>query len=515
MNGAECLLRTLLANGIDLCLMNPGTSEMQFVSALDRVPEMRGVLGLFEGVCSGAADGYARMAGKPAATLLHLGPGLANALANLHNARKARSPVVNIVGEHTTQHLRFDAPLTADIEAFARPVSAWVRTLDRATAMGEAASAAVAAALGPPGKVATLIVPADFSWSEAGEPGAPAPRPAPSLPDADRVRDVVCTLRSGQAVGLLLAGSALQARGLRAAERVRAATGVRVFADRNTARMTRGGDTPAVERIPYFPEQAQQLLAGFERLVLVEARPPVSFFGYPGIRSTLAPPGCAFDVLASDGQDGPGALEWLAEELGAGLAASNTSVPQRPELPRGEPLTVEALARTLGALAPEGAIFSDESVSSSGQIWPHLAGAARHDHLPVTGGSIGQGLPVALGAALACPGRKVVAIEADGSAMYTPQSLWTMARERLDITIVILANRRYRILEIEMQRTGAGAVGPRADRMIDLSHPAPDWIELAEGFGVEAVRAATADEFIRDFAAAMREPGPRLIEAVL
>jgi acetolactate synthase-1/2/3 large subunit len=208
-------------------------------------------------------------------------------------------------------------------------------------------------------------------------------------------------------------------------------------------------------------------------------------------------------------------LEWLAEELGAGLAASNTSVPQRPELPRGEPLTVEALARTLGALAPEGAIFSDESVSSSGQIWPHLAGAARHDHLPVTGGSIGQGLPVALGAALACPGRKVVAIEADGSAMYTPQSLWTMARERLDITIVILANRRYRILEIEMQRTGAGAVGPRADRMIDLSHPAPDWIELAEGFGVEAVRAATADEFIRDFAAAMREPGPRLIEAVL
>lgn len=514
MNGAECLLRTLLANGIDLCLMNPGTSEMQFVSALDRVPEMRGVLGLFEGVCSGAADGYARMAGKPAATLLHLGPGLANALSNLHNARKARSPVVNIVGEHTTQHLGFDAPLTADIEAFARPVSAWVRTLEHATAMGEVASAAVAAALGPPGKVATLIVPADFSWSEAGEPGGPAPRRGASLPDAGRVRDAVCALRSGRAVALLLGGSALQARGLRAAERVRAATGVRVFADRNAARMTRGGDIPAVERIPYFPEQAQQLLAGFERLVLVEARPPVSFFGYPGIRSTLAPPGCAFDVLAADDQDGAGALEWLAEELGAGPAAGSASA-QRPDLPRGELLTVEALARTVGALAPEGTIFSDESVSSSGQIWPHLAGAARHDHLPVTGGSIGQGLPVALGAALACPGRKVVALEADGSAMYTPQSLWTMVREGLDVTVVILANRRYRILEIEMQRTGAGTVGPRADRMIDLSHPAPDWIKLAEGFGVEAVRAATADEFIREFGAAMREQGPRLIEAML
>lgn len=514
MNGAECLLRTLLANGIDLCLMNPGTSEMQFVSALDRVPEMRGVLGLFEGVCSGAADGYARMAGKPAATLLHLGPGLANALSNLHNARKARSPVVNIVGEHTTQHLGFDAPLTADIEAFARPVSAWVRTLEHATAMGEVASAAVAAALGPPGKVATLIVPADFSWSEAGEPGGPAPRRGASLPDAGRVRDAVCALRSGRAAALLLGGSALQARGLRAAERVRAATGVRVFADRNAARMTRGGDIPAVERIPYFPEQAQQLLAGFERLVLVEARPPVSFFGYPGIRSTLAPPGCAFDVLAADDQDGAGALEWLAEELGAGPAAGSASA-QRPDLPRGELLTVEALARTVGALAPEGTIFSDESVSSSGQIWPHLAGAARHDHLPVTGGSIGQGLPVALGAALACPGRKVVALEADGSAMYTPQSLWTMVREGLDVTVVILANRRYRILEIEMQRTGAGTVGPRADRMIDLSHPAPDWIKLAEGFGVEAVRAATADEFIREFGAAMREQGPRLIEAML
>jgi acetolactate synthase-1/2/3 large subunit len=512
--GAECLLRTLLANQVDLCLMNPGTSEMQFVSALDRVPEMRGVLCLFEGVCSGAADGYARMAGKPAATLLHLGPGLANALANLHNARKALSPVVNIVGEHSTQHLKHDAPLTADIEAFARPVSGWVRTLESAAQMGETASAAVAAALGPPGKVATLIVPADFSWSEAREPGCPALRPARPLPDDEQLRGAAAALRSGQKVGLLLGGAALQARGLRAAERLRSATDVRIFANRYAARTARGAGIPAVERIPYFPELAQALLAGFERLILVEARQPVSFFGYPGLRSALAPESCVFDVLASESQDGAGALEWLADELGAPPAKTAASSP-RPELPVGEPLTAASVGRAVGALLPDGAIISDESVSSSEPIWPHLAGAAMHDHLPVTGGSIGQGLPVALGAALACPGRKVVALEADGSAMYTLPALWTMARERLDVTIVILANRRYRILDIEMQRTGAGAVGPCAEKMIDLTNPEPDWVKLAQGLGVEAVRAATANEFIRELNAAMRETGPRLIEAVL
>jgi len=492
--------------------MNPGTSEMQFVSALDRVPEMRGVLGLQEGVCSGAADGYARMAGKPAATLLHLGPGLANALSNLHNARKALSPVINIVGEHSTAHLKHDAPLTADIEAFARPVSGWVRTVARAEHVGADVSAAVAAALGPPGQVATLIVPADFSWSEAGEPGSPMQRPARALPDNGQLRGGASALRSGKKVGLLVGGSALQARGLYAAERLRTATGVRIFAHRYAARVTRGAGIPAVERIPYFPENAQALLADVERLVLVEARAPVSFFGYPGVRSTLAPEGCDFDVLATEAQDGASALEWLADELATPPVESAST--QRPELPVGEPLNAATLGRAIGALLPEGAILSDESVSSAEAIWPHLAGAASHHHLPVTGGSIGQGLPVAVGAALACPFRKVVALEADGSAMYTLQALWTMARERLDVTVVILANRRYRILDIEMQRTGAGAVGPRAEEMIDLTDPVPNWIKLAQGFGVEAVRATTSDEFIREFSAAMLERGPRLIEAV-
>ncbi len=508
MIGAECLLRTLLANRVDLCLMNPGTSEMQFVSALDRVPEMRGVLCLFEGVCSGAADGYARMAGKPAATLLHLGPGLANALSNLHNARKALSPVLNIVGEHSTTHLQHDAPLTSDIEAFAEPVSGWVGTLDRADSMGIAASAAVAAALGPPGRVATLIVPADFSWSEAGEPGCPMLPPIRPLPHHEQLRAAVEAMRSGQKVGLLLSGTALQERGLRAA----AALGVRIFAHRYAARLTRGAGIPPVERIPYFPENAQALLAGFERLILVEARPPISFFGYPGVRSTLAPENCAFDVLATESQDGAGALEWLASELGASTPEI-VPVP-RPALPVGEPLSAATVGRTVAALLPEGAIISEESVSSSEPMMLHFSGAARHDLLPVTGGSIGQGLPVAVGAALACPSRKVVALEADGSAMYSLQALWTMARERLDITVVILANRRYRILDIEMSRTGSGTVGPRAEEMIDLTNPVPDFVALARGFGVDAVLATTADEFIREFRAAMHQRGPKLIEAV-
>jgi len=513
MNGADCLLQTLLANNVNLCLMNPGTSEMQFVSALDRVGEMRGVLCLFEGVCSGAADGYARMTGSPAATLLHLGPGLANALANLHNARKARSPVVNIVGEHSTRHLVYDAPLTADIEGFARPVSGWVRTLEQADAMGEAASAAVAAALGPPGQVATLIVPADYSWSEAGDPGCPVRKPPRPLPGAERVREMARALRSGQTTGILLGGSALHERGIRAADRLRAGASARIFANRNGARLARGGDIPAVERIPYFPEHAQALLAPLQRLILVEARPPVSFFGYPGLRGALAPPDCACDVLASEEQDGAGALEWLAEELNAPAVA--TACAPRRELPAGGELTAAAIGRIASALAPEGTIYSDESVSSNEALWLNLAGAARHDYLPVTGGAIGQGLPVALGAALACPESRVVALEADGSGLYTTQSLWTMAREQLNVTIVILANRRYRILDIEMARTGAGKVGPRAGEMIDLTRPAPDWIKLAQGFGVQAARAAMADEFIREFSVAMREPGPRLIEAVL
>jgi acetolactate synthase I/II/III large subunit len=518
MNGAECLLRTLLHCGVDTCFMNPGTSEMQFVAALDRVEGMRSVLCLFEGVCSGAADGYARMRRRPAATLLHLGPGLGNALANLHNARKARSPVVNIVGQHSTQHLRYDAPLTADIEAFARPVSGWIRTVQQCGDMGVNTASVVRAACAPPGQVATLIVPADFSWSKIDATDEPEEAAQPSSrrdPRSECVRRAASILRSGEPTGLLLGGATLLAPGLDAAGRLAAGTGVRVFADRNAARMERGMGTFAPQRIPYFPEPAEAALAGLKHLILVESLTPVSFFGYPGRRSTLAPEDCATHVLASIEEHGTRALQALAEELGVGSVSIPAPASARPCLPKGAPLTVENIGLALAAEMPEGSIVSDEMISAAEAILKNMMAAPPFTHVPITGGAIGQGLPVAVGAAVACPDRKVIALQADGSAMYTLQSLWTMARERLDIVVVILANRRYRILEIESRRTGAAEIGPRADDMMDLTRPDLDWVKLAEGQGVPAGRAATGDEFVALFRDAVKHPGPRLIEAVL
>lgn len=513
MNGAECLLRTLVSNGVDVCFMNPGTSEMQFVAALDRVGGMRPVLCLYEGVCSGAADGYARMTGRPAATLLHLGPGLANGLSNFHNARKARSPIVSIVGEHSTQHQCFDAPLSADIAAFARSVTDEVRTVAAAHQIGAAASETLAAALRPPGQTAMLIVPADFSWSEAGTAGPIVCGPVQSIPEDGHVRESARRLQSGAATGLLLGGRTLTRRGLEAAARLFYTTGVRVFADRNAARMESGRGRFQPQRIAYFPEQARAQLSEIQDLVLVEAKPPVSFFGYPDQPSFLAPEGCRIHTLAGLAEDGTAALEVLAVECKAVTAPT----PGRPHGPANweaeSALSPDTVGAIVGALLPADAIVSDELVSAAAAVWPHLVQAAPHDFLPVTGGSIGQGLPVALGAAIACPGRKVVALEADGSGMYTPQALWSMARENADVTVVIFANGRYRILDIEMKRTGASGFGPIADSMIDIGRPQLDWVKLSESMGVPATRAETAGEFESEMRAALDVRGPRLIEA--
>jgi acetolactate synthase-1/2/3 large subunit len=510
MNGAECLLATLVRNGVDLCLMNPGTSELEFVSALDRVPGMRGVLCLFEGVCAGAADGYSRMTGHPAVTLFHTGPGLGNALAYLHNARKARSPMLAIVGQHTAQHLAYESPLKADIAGIARPVSSWVREIESAGAIACAASEAVTAAVRPPGQLATLIVPSDCAWSEAGDPGPVAARPARNAPRAACIREAARILRGGEQAGLFLSGTALVGRGLEAAARLAATTGVRVLTSRFFNRMERGRNRFAPERIPYFPEAAQPMLAGLRQMILVEAAPPVSFFGYRGLRSLMAPEDCAYHELASAEEDGQAALEALAEECGATRPVFVERA--RPPVPSG-PLTPAVIGQAVAALLPEGAIICDEAVSSGEAISACLDAAAPHDFLAVTGGAIGQGLPLAVGAALACPDRKVLALEGDGSGMYTLQALWTMARERLDVVSVILANRHYRVLGIEMERSGAA--GTRAGEMIDIGRPELDWVKLAGGMGVAATRAATASEFAAQLEAAMRERGPRLIEAVI
>jgi acetolactate synthase I/II/III large subunit len=512
MTGAESLIRTLARAGTDVCFANPGTTELPLVTALDAAPGVRAVLGLFEGVCTGAADGWARMTGRPAATLLHLGPGLANGLANLHNARRARTPVLNLVGDHATWHLAADAPLASDIPSLARPVSAWVRTAQSAQGLAADGAEALAAAWGPPGGVATLIVRADCQWEEADGPVAPPPRPtAMPAPEAD-LAAAAAALRAGSAV-LLLGAGALSERGLCAAARIQGACGCAVFLEGFAARIERGQGLPAFPRLPYFPEQVAEALAGRRTLVLAGAPPPVAFFAYPGQPSRLTPEGCATQRLAGPEHDLAAALEDVADRLGAGPLGP-LPARERPA-PATGPLTPESLGRTLAALQPEAAVVVDEA-ATSGLGWSALAAAAPpHTVLSLTGGAIGQGLPCATGAALACPDRRVVAFQADGSALYTLQALWTQARERLPVVTVICANRRYRILQVELARAGIAEPGPAARALTDLGSPDLDWVALARGFGVEAWRAESAEAFGAAFSRALAATGPTLVEAVL
>jgi acetolactate synthase-1/2/3 large subunit len=515
MNGAQALIRTLAGSGVDVCFSNPGTSEMHFVAALDAVPEMRGVLCLFEGVATGAADGYGRMAGRPAAALLHLGPGLSNGLANLHNARRARTPLLAVVGDHATYHKRFDAPLESDIEALAGTVSVWVRRSARSPDVAADAAEGVAAAMRPPGGISTLILPADVSWSEGAEPARPLPvRAAAPVPEGT-VHSVSRTLRSGEPCVLLLGGPGTRRAGLEAASRVAEATGARLLCETFPARLERGAGIPAVDRLAYLAEFAAGQLAGARHLILAGARAPVSFFAYPGKESSLAPAGCEVHVLAEPADDVCGALGRLAD-----LAAPGTkplpSEAERPALPSGDGnLTGESVAAAVGALLPEAAIVSDEANTSGLWLPGATAGAPPHDWLTLTGGSIGQGLPVATGAAVASPGRPVLALEADGSAMYTLSALWTHAREGLDITTVIFNNRSYAILNMELNRVGAEPAGDAARNLLELSRPDLDFVALAGGMGVPASRASTPGEFSAQLQRALAETGPHLIEAVI
>lgn len=513
MNGAESLVRTLADSGVEVCFSNPGTSEMHFVAALDKVEGMRAVLALFEGVVTGAADGYGRMSGKPAATLLHLGPGLANGLANLHNARRASTPIVNIVGDHATYHGQYDAPLTSDIAGFARPVSSWVHSSQSAELVGADAARAVQAARGAPGQIATLILPADTAWNQARGSAAPLPVLAPSPVEDRAVERAACAVRGGRGAAILVRGQALQARGLMAAAKVAAATGCRVMCDTFAPRLDRGAGLPVVERIPYFAEQIVEFFKDVDRLVLVGAKPPVAFFAYPDKPSWCLPEGCQIHYLAHDHEDGVGALEALAEAVGGSAAQPVLAVLARPPAPSGK-FNAYTVGQAIAGLLPEGAILSDDGATSSGGVMAATAGCPPHSHLALTGGAIGQGLPLAAGAAVARPDSKVVCLTGDGSGLYTLQALWTMARERLDVTTVVFANRSYKILNVELGRVGAEG-GPKALAMLDLSNPDMDWTKLAEGLGVEASRAETLEQFAAQFADAMRRPGPRLIEAVI
>jgi acetolactate synthase-1/2/3 large subunit len=514
MNGAESLVRTLVGGGIEVCFANPGTSEMHFVAALDRVDGMRCVLGLFEGVVTGAADGYARMADKPAATLLHLGPGLANGLANLHNAQKSSTPIVNIVGDHATYHRAYDAPLTSDIEAAARPFSGWVRTSPDARAVAADGAAAIAAALTPPGRVATLILPADTAWNEGAAPAPVPPVPGRAPVAAEAVREAARILRSGEPTVLLLTGLALRERGLELAGRIAAATGARLLAQTFNARIERGAGRVPIERVPYPVDLAVATLAGLKHVILVGAKQPVAFFAYPDKPSVLTPPDCACHALARPEEDGVGALEALAEELGAHRQAAAVAELALPTLAAGA-ITPEAISRSLAALLPEQAIVVDEAVSSGRAFFPPTRHARPHTWLQNMGASIGLGLPLGVGAALAAPGRKTVCLQAHGSAMYTLQALWTMAREALDVTVVLFANRSYAILRSELANVGAQNVGRKALDMLDIGRPDLDWVSLARGMGVPAARVEDMEGFNRRLAEGLASEGPYLVEAVL
>jgi acetolactate synthase-1/2/3 large subunit len=511
MNGAESLVSTLAAAGLDTCFANPGTSEIHLVAAFDRLHKIRCVLGLFEGVVTGAADGYARMSGKPACTVLHLGPGFANGLANLHNASRAQVPLVNLVGQHATYHIRHDTPLTSDIEALARPYSQWLRTSCAAGEVGRDAAEAVVAARRAPGRIATLIVPADVAWSEGGTVAAIPPVPKAPIPADGTVEHAAAMLRSGLRTAIVIAGNALYGNGLTMAGRIASGTNSKLLAPYPFTRLERGAGLPPVERIHYVLEQAVDQLKEFRQLILVGARPPVAYFAYPGKDSVVTAPDCDIYTLASADEDCAGALEALATALSLGRRECAVEKPEVPRAPIGT-ITLPGLATAVGALLPENAIVVDESMTSGRSLMAATRGSPRHDWLANTGGSIGIALPLAVGAAVACPDRRVLCLSADGSGMYTLQALWTMAREGLNVTTVVFANRAYGVLKREFSGLGIGDPGTHARSLLEIDRPCLDWTLLAKGMGVPATRVASLDEFSVALREGFENEGPRLIE---
>lgn len=513
MNGADALIETLLANEVDACFANPGTSEMQFVAALDGQPKMRPVLCLFEGVATGAADGFGRMADRPACTLLHLGPGYGNGLANLHNARRAHTPLVNVIGDHATYHRQYDAPLNSDIPTIVGPNSLWVKSADRADEVAAITAEAVAASYGPPGGPVSLILPADSAWTETSIGAVKAEKPQRHAPSAEAVEAAARAIRAAKKPVLLIGGQACRGEAMVQAARL-AAHGVRVLADTFVARQTRGAGHFQPGRMQYFGEAALADLAGTDLMLLAGTTQPVAFFAYPDRPSLLVPEGCDLMTLATRAEDAVAGLRALADALGA--PASGPVQPlKRPEAAPTGPMTPQAAGVSIARHLPEGAIICDDSVTSGGGVASQTGTAAPHEVLALTGGAIGQAIPLSIGAAVACPDRKVLSLNGDGAAMYTVQGLWTIARENLDVTVVVFANHAYRILNIELNRTGAGEAGPSAAKLLDLGDPKIDWVSMARAMGLPAVRCETAESFETAFAGAMRQTGPMFIEAAI
>lgn len=514
MNGAESILRTFLGSGVEVCFVNPGTSEMHLVQALDGVSEMRVVLALFEGVCTGAADGYGRMKGSPAATLLHLGAGLANGIANLHNARRASSPLINVVGNHAAYHLPYDTPLTSNIETLAKNFSSWYKESSTAQTIAQDGADAVTAALtakpGSQGQISTLVLPVDACWGESPGPVPPNPFPIRASVADKAIEAAAQTLDEHSA--LLLNGPALLEEGLKAARRIAAVSGCKLLSVGFPARLEGGPGQTALSRLPYFPEQIQQALRGFKKLVLVGSQPPATMFAYPNTPGYMVPDNCELSTLAKTEEDVVGALQSLADALKAPTDSGPRHPYNRPNLPSGQ-LNPDKIAATIAAVMPENLIFSLDS--GGGRVcFAPVQQAAPHTWLNITGGAIGQGGPVAVGAAVAAPDRRLVALVGDGGGMYTNQAFWTQAREGLDVTTIIYSNRSYGILETEYWRLGVNEVGARAANMFSLQNPDIDWVSLGKSMGIPGSSVATVDELADHLQRSFSQDGPYLIEAL-
>lgn len=515
MNGATALIETLAACGVELCIANPGTSEMHLVQALDSVPKIRSVLALFEGVVTGAADGYGRMTGRPAATLLHLGPGLANGIANLHNARKAKTPLINIVGNHPQYHIGYDAPLTSDIDTLARNFSGWIKSCSTAATLAQDGADAVTATLrqtpGSLGQIATLIMGADAAWGESRGPAVPNAIPQRPCVTDDTVEEVARLLRGGGKLALLLEHHALEPTALEAASKIAARTGCRLLTGTFPARIDGGPGRVEVERLPYFPEQILAALAGTDHLILVNGQIPASFFAYQGIPSQLLPPGCQVKTLSRIEDNAIDALERLATALDADKLPVKRHGAVTIPRPAGA-LNTKNIIQSFAATMPENLIVCTDS-GGGNAAYPYCQNTVPHSWLSLTGGSIGQGGPAATGAALACPERRVVALLGDGGAAYTIQCLWTQARESLDVTTVIFANNSYNILNVEYGRLGVKDAGSIAASLFDISNPTISWVGLARSMGVPGAIAETAEQLCELLEASYRTPGPFLIQA--
>jgi acetolactate synthase-1/2/3 large subunit len=518
MNGAQSLFKALTDAGLDTCFANPGTSEMQLVYEMGKSDAVRPILCLQENVVTGAADGYARMAGKPAFTLLHVGSGFANGMANLHNAGRANTPVVNIVGANASYHqpnFPEHEMVGGKITDLARSVSHWTREAKSASELALLGAEAARTAMMGSGRICTLVAPTNCHWDPA--PGAPvidAPIATPRV-SSETIEAALALLRNGRKTGLLLGAHALRNENLELAGQIAAGTGAQLLAETFPARLARGEGRVQVQLVPYFLEMAQQFFADYEQVILVGAMPPVSTFAYRNSAMHKVPESCEVWTLASPDHAVDSALADLAAALGEVSGEVIRSQRVEPSPPAGE-LTPAAIGKSVSLLLPEGAIMVDEAATAGMELYVETAGARRHEYLyAIPGAAIGGGLPVALGAAIACPDNKVVALQADGSGMYTNQALWSMARENCDVTIVVLKNDAYAVLNVELARVREDEATPKMLAMLDIDNPSIDWVSIARGMGVKAVAARTAEEFQQAFEQAMAERGPRLIEATI